>query len=181
MLANEHGAIQRLTTDAAMGQILPARSKNLRTAASEVTDLGQSLKSISREIEQEGEGSVHRIVYGPDAAEAVKNLRVFVGTPRFDAGRDPLGRWPDHSLIYGKVEEGFFRSLNSASADIAAITASIRKGDGTIGGLIADPSVYEDLKRVIGDLERNDILRALVRYSIKRDEARQPIQTAPKD
>ena len=42
--------------------------------------------------------------------------------------------------------------------------------------LLQDPSLYEDLKRLIGDLERNEILRALVRYSIKRDDARRPVE-----
>ena len=35
---------------------------------------------------------------------------------------------------------------------------------------IVDPSVYEDMKLVLGNVERNDVLRALVRYSIKQDE-----------
>jgi len=45
-----------------------------------------------------------------------------------------------------------------------------------IGALLTDPSVYEDIKRLVGDLERNDILRALVRYSIRRDEPREPVE-----
>ena len=53
---------------------------------------------------------------------------------------------------------------------MAAITDDVRAGRGTIGGLLVDPSIYEDVKRLVGDLERNDILRALVRYSIRRDE-----------
>ena len=38
--------------------------------------------------------------------------------------------------------------------------------------LVTDPSIYDDLKRVLGNVERNSVLRALVRYSIKRDEDR---------
>ena len=30
--------------------------------------------------------------------------------------------------------------------------------------------MYEDLKAVLGNVERNDVLRALVRYSITQDE-----------
>jgi hypothetical protein len=36
---------------------------------------------------------------------------------------------------------------------------------------LVDPSVYEDLKLVLGNVERNKALRALVRYSIRKDEA----------
>jgi phospholipid/cholesterol/gamma-HCH transport system substrate-binding protein len=35
---------------------------------------------------------------------------------------------------------------------------------------LVDPSIYEDVKRVLGNVERNSVLRALVRYSIKRDD-----------
>ena len=39
-----------------------------------------------------------------------------------------------------------------------------------------DPSVYEDMKVVLGNVERNDVLRALVRYSIKQDEKKPGVQ-----
>ena len=67
-------------------------------------------------------------------------------------------------------------NLQNASDDIAFLTNEAREGRGTVGALLTDPSVYEDIKRLVGDLERNDILRALVRYSIKRDEAREPVE-----
>ena len=34
--------------------------------------------------------------------------------------------------------------------------------------------MYEDLKSAIGNVERNQVLRALVRYSIKQDEQKSP-------
>jgi hypothetical protein len=35
---------------------------------------------------------------------------------------------------------------------------------------MVDPSVYEDLKMLLGNVQRNQALRALVRYSIQRDD-----------
>ena len=35
--------------------------------------------------------------------------------------------------------------------------------------------MYEDIKSAIGNVERNEVLRALVRYSIKADEQRKPV------
>ena len=57
------------------------------------------------------------------------------------------------------------------SDDLRQIVADLRAGKGTLGALLVDPSVYEDLKMVLGNVERNKALRALVRYSIRRDEA----------
>jgi phospholipid/cholesterol/gamma-HCH transport system substrate-binding protein len=48
--------------------------------------------------------------------------------------------------------------------------AGLRQGKGTLGALLVDPTVYEDIKGVVGNMERNEVLRALVRYSIKADE-----------
>jgi phospholipid/cholesterol/gamma-HCH transport system substrate-binding protein len=61
--------------------------------------------------------------------------------------------------------------LAAITSDLRAITHEVKEGKGTLGALLADPSVYEDLKVLLGNAQRNEVLRALVRYSIKRDEA----------
>jgi len=63
------------------------------------------------------------------------------------------------------------QNLNAMSGDVRQIVADMRAGKGTLGALMVDPSVYEDLKVVLGNVERNKALRALVRYSIRRDES----------
>ena len=56
------------------------------------------------------------------------------------------------------------------SEDLRSIVAEMKAGKGTLGGLLVDPTIYEDLKSAVGNVERNQVLRALVRYSIKADE-----------
>ena len=63
-------------------------------------------------------------------------------------------------------------NVNAMTDDLRAIVAQVRDGKGTIGGLLVDPTIYEDLKSTIGNVERNQVLRALVRYSIKEDESK---------
>jgi phospholipid/cholesterol/gamma-HCH transport system substrate-binding protein len=46
-----------------------------------------------------------------------------------------------------------------------------------LGALLVDPSLYEDLKSAVGNVERNQVLRALVRYSIRADESKPKIET----
>jgi len=60
-------------------------------------------------------------------------------------------------------------NINQMSGDLKQIVADMKAGKGTLGALLVDPSVYEDLKVVLGNVERNKALRALVRYSIRRD------------
>ena len=76
-----------------------------------------------------------------------------------------------HAVVYGDPDmQQIMGNLNAMSGDLRKIVADIKAGKGTIGGLLVDPSVYEDLKALVGNVERNQVLRALVRYSIKQDE-----------
>ena len=63
-----------------------------------------------------------------------------------------------------------FADLGSAAADVKKITSTIAKGEGTVGGLIADPTIYEDLRTVLGNVKRNRVLRALVRFTVNNRE-----------
>jgi phospholipid/cholesterol/gamma-HCH transport system substrate-binding protein len=74
-----------------------------------------------------------------------------------------------HQLVYGDASR-IFADLGAAAADLKGISAAIRDGQGSLGALINDPTVYEDLKIVLGNLKRNRILKELVRYSISTSE-----------
>jgi phospholipid/cholesterol/gamma-HCH transport system substrate-binding protein len=83
-----------------------------------------------------------------------------------------------HDTLYGG-KGSTAHALDNVAAitdDLRAITGGIRAGKGTVGALLVDPSVYEDLKVVLGNVERNDVLRALVRYSIKQDERKPEVK-----
>ena len=76
------------------------------------------------------------------------------------------------ALMYGDGDsQQAVAQATQILADLHAIVANVRAGKGTLGALLNDPSVYEDLKVLLGNVERNKSLRALVRYSIEQDEA----------
>jgi phospholipid/cholesterol/gamma-HCH transport system substrate-binding protein len=62
--------------------------------------------------------------------------------------------------------------LERASADLADLTGALKSGRGTLGALIVDPTVYEQLVTVLGGVQRSRILRALVRFAIRKDDGR---------
>ena len=85
-----------------------------------------------------------------------------------------------HALVYGDTDSThLMTNVNAMSDDLRAILSGVRQGKGTLGALLVDPSVYDDLKALLGNTERNAVLRALVRYSIKHDQLAAP-QTNPK-
>ncbi len=57
--------------------------------------------------------------------------------------------------------------LKKAAANLNQIFQKINEGTGTVGALINDPSLYDDLKSLLGGANRNRIIRNLVRQSMK--------------
>jgi len=47
------------------------------------------------------------------------------------------------------------KNLEQTSTDARLVLKTIRRGEGTIGGLVQDPQVYDDLKEMLRDLKRN--------------------------
>jgi phospholipid/cholesterol/gamma-HCH transport system substrate-binding protein len=68
--------------------------------------------------------------------------------------------------------------LDSASSDLAVLTRQLRDGQGTLGALLEDPTVYEQLVVILGGVARSKVLRALVRYVIHQDDPAAPRKTA---
>ncbi|MGB5695412.1 MAG: MlaD family protein [Polyangiales bacterium] len=175
MVANGDGTIGRLLYDAELGRDVKGAVKELRGAGRQVAALSKNLNKISEDI-QTNEGTVNALLYGTEGADAIRNIRDTFGQLNKILTDVREGDGTINQLIYGELDESFLDNLQSASEDIAFLTKEAREGKGTIGALLTDPSIYEDIKRLVGDLERNDILRALVRYSIRHDEAREPIE-----
>ncbi|MBI2345845.1 MAG: MCE family protein [Deltaproteobacteria bacterium] len=60
--------------------------------------------------------------------------------------------------------------LQKAADDIHVITQQIRRGEGTLGGLLTDPAIYNDLRTLFGRANRNLLLRSIVRATLRANE-----------
>ncbi|WP_224247696.1 MlaD family protein [Hyalangium gracile] len=127
------------------------------------------VEALLAEVRQ-GDGTAHALIYGKEGAQALTELGAAAGQLAGlieDAKTSPNGAV--HQLVYGDAR-GMFADLGSAAADLKKITSTVANGEGTIGGLISDPTVYEDLRQVLGNVKRNRLLRALVRFSVNNRE-----------
>ncbi len=108
-----------------------------------LADTAQSIKSITGEI-QSGSGLMHRLIYsdkaGADFESTLANLDKILSQ-----GTDVVG------------------NLNT-------IIENTKEGQGTLGRLLIDPSIYDDLKLILSNVERNRILKTLIRYSLKQKQ-----------
>jgi phospholipid/cholesterol/gamma-HCH transport system substrate-binding protein len=54
----------------------------------------------------------------------------------------------------------------------------VDQGRGSLGGLLRDPTVYEDLKSVLGNVKRNVLFKALIRFTTEQEQLRR-VDKAP--
>ena len=139
-------------------------SKRLDATLADVDDMTAHVK--------QGPGIVHALLYD---GEISKDTAGTLHEIHEDLKAIREGNGLAHALLYGDdPSQHAMSNLNAMSDDLRAIVAGLRQGKGTLGALLVDPTVYEDIKGVVGNVERNEVLRALVRYSIKADEGRPP-------
>lgn len=60
--------------------------------------------------------------------------------------------------------------LKKISHSLESILEKINNGHGTIGAMINDPSLYDDAKKLVGEVNRNRIIRNLFRRTLKSPE-----------
>jgi phospholipid/cholesterol/gamma-HCH transport system substrate-binding protein len=171
------GYPHRFLTDKAEAERISRTIDNLdRTAAELATTLAE-VRQVAQRVKS-GPGFAHDVIYGDGPK---KEIAAF-GFAAQEIGNTLKGIRESESLthdaLYGGKGSGA-KALDNVAAmtdDLRVITANMRAGKGTIGALLVDPSVYEDMKVVLGNVERNDVLRALVRYSIKQDEKKPDVK-----
>lgn len=169
LLAKEDGSFNRLLSDPRTAENLDAALRNMSAMTLEISRTARSARLILDEV-RHGNGGAHELIYGQESARLVASGADALGEIASSLQAIRSGNGAAHELLYGEDGGEIVANLEAATADIAAIAHAVREGDGTLGALLTDPSVYEDVKRLVGDLERNEILRALVRYSITADE-----------
>lgn len=164
------GYVGKLIHDPNEAARLSQLVSNLQQTSAELARATQNVNQVLARVNS-GPGFAHEIVYGEDGAKALAKVGAVADELGTTLKGIREGNGLARSVIYGDdSSQAMMQNLNQASADFRQVVSDIRAGKGTLGALLVDPSVYEDLKLMLGNVERNRALRALVRYSIKRDE-----------
>ena len=166
---NPNGAVHKAIFDPAEAQRVDNILAHLDATTASLQLITDDAHHITTQAKN-GPGLVHTLVYdeqlGTSATGTVVELNKSLAALRTSNG---LG----HAFIYGDDNtQHIMGNVNVMSDDLREIIANVKAGRGTLGALLVDPSVYEDVKSLVGNVERNQVLRALVRYSIKQNEDR---------
>jgi phospholipid/cholesterol/gamma-HCH transport system substrate-binding protein len=164
------GYVGRIMSDPKEAEHLSEVVSNLARVTAQLDLAAQGVNQVLGRVKS-GPGLAHEVIYGEDSSKAVAQFGGAAEEVRLTLKGIRDGNGVAKSLIYGDDQsQALMQNLNAMSGDVRQIVADIRAGKGTLGALLVDPSVYEDLKVVLGNVDRNRTLRALVRYSIRRDE-----------
>lgn len=87
-----------------------------------------------------GKGLAHDLIYGEDAAELIDDLK------------------------------GFTELLSGAMYQVERILVKVNTGQGTLGAIINDGTLFNDIKTLLGKANRNKLIRAVVRYTMQTKE-----------
>ncbi len=177
------GLIHELVYDEKTAQRYAVIIKDVEGAVADVNAMIHQVKSK--------DSLLHGLMYDPEGEKAVaaaKDTLVEVKQLLADIkSKDGIA----HQLIYNEDNGELVANLTqasediktasadakSAAADVKVMVADAKQGKGTVGALLTDPSVYEDLKVLLGNVKRNDAVKSLVRYAIEKEDAQ--VKPAP--
>ncbi len=166
-VAHQDSAAHRLLFDPSEGEKLDRVLTNLEASTTHLNAVLAGVEEVAAHVKS-GPGLAHALVYD---GEMSANAAGAVAEVHKDLEAIRTGNGLIHTVIYGDTDtQHVMTNVNAMSDDLRDIVRGMKQGKGTLGALLVDPSVYEDIKGLVGNVERNDVLRALVRYSIKADE-----------
>jgi phospholipid/cholesterol/gamma-HCH transport system substrate-binding protein len=123
-----------------------------------------------------GDGLVHALVYDRKGGQAVAELQTATSDLSAIVGEVKSGHGLVHSLVYEEDKTNLIQNLSEVARVLRRLAEETDQGKGTVGGLLKDPTVYEDLTTVLENLKRNELLKALVRYTIVQDGLNRPAE-----
>ncbi|MEZ4410666.1 MAG: MlaD family protein [Polyangiales bacterium] len=177
--AQENGFLQRFLTDPRAADEINQTLAAVRRTADHASSTMANVDALTREA-RSGRGMVHALLFDPAGAELVRNASQATGELAGITRDVRTGNGGLHQIIYGTESAQAVRNLEQTTAQLRDLMTDVRAGRGTIGALLTDPSLYEDLKTLVGNVQRNEVLRALVRYSIHQDDSgRPPVNATP--
>lgn len=114
------------------------------------------------------DGLLNSLVYDDAGGAVVKNLNQSLANLSAIIKEIKDGSGIAHDLVYAGENGQFLQSLNRASNSLEAVLADLKNGKGSLGLLLQDPGIYNELYGLLGNLNRNRLLKAVIRYGISR-------------
>jgi phospholipid/cholesterol/gamma-HCH transport system substrate-binding protein len=176
-ITRKDSAAHRLFMDPSEGARIDHALANFEESSERLNATLDGVRDMTNQVKN-GPGLAHALLYDGDMSASTAGA---LDEVHKDLQAIRTGNGLAHTLVYGDDSTNHvMTNIDAMSADLRSIVHDMRAGKGTLGALLVDPSVYEDIRALVGNVERNEVLRALVRYSIKADEATKPPAVTPR-
>lgn len=163
-----------------------AYQKRIFQTLDDLAESGKVLRGTAADLSaivdgiHQGPGALHALIYDPKGADLVAELGRAANQIEAITQAMREERGIVHQLVFPRQGQDPVGDLAETARMLKDITVRIEKGEGTIGALIKDPSVYEDLKLTLGEVRRNQLLKAVLRMAIEsRDEPPPELRSKP--
>jgi len=142
---------------------------------SSLENTSKGISEITTQI-KDGDGFLHALIYEPKGKEtitalsdAAKRIAVLSESLSSVSTEIQTGNGLVHDLIYAKSPEGLqeiMDNLNKTSKNLQSASQALSEGSGTLGALLVDPQLYNNLVEVTDNAKRSFLLREAIKSSL---------------
>ncbi len=156
-------------------------ARKLKSALASVDAATDDFAALTKAV-KEGDGAIHNLIYEDKITGEIHALLVNLNNASTKIDGLVLeiqdGDGLIHDLVYTDKGQSVLADLKDVSTDIKDVVAMVKRGEGTLGGIIVDPTIYQDLKTLLGKAQRNKILKAYVRDTLRQNEQEEGVSPA---
>lgn len=163
------GLVHALIYDKKMTEDAAALIAEARGTVTKINAAVGDVEQIVSQVEK-GDGILHSLVYDKEGGKLVKDFARAGKELATTVEEIRTGNGMLHSLIYEKDTTNLIQDLSHAAKIVRSVAEEVNQGKGTLGGILKDPTIYQDLKTVLGNIKRNVILKSVIRMTIENDE-----------
>ncbi len=165
---NQKGMLGTIVFDENNKKKLIQTINNLNKTSENLKELSESVLRITRKIETNENSVTHQLIYGSNGKKIMASLALVSSDSAKITNEIVNGHGLLHNIIFEKSE--IKELLTDSALKLNKVMTNIEEGRGSVGAIIKDPTIYEDLKGVFGKVKSNQVLKSLIRFSIQREE-----------
>ncbi|MBI3179978.1 MAG: MCE family protein [Deltaproteobacteria bacterium] len=165
--ANQPGAVGEAVGSLVrlVGSIVSERRGELSQALGELAAMAGNLRAVTGELRKAVEGGkLSRLLDDTQASAKTLSAELpdllarartsLASVEALTAKANGAVSADDVTKILNDVRASI-ENVHTLTRDAVKVTEMIRRGQGTVGGLVTDPQIYDDLKEMLRDLKRN--------------------------
>ena len=141
------------------GVIMSQSAVNMNQIIAETQDIMVYMKDLTKEFSEvlkkvnKGEGTIGKLINDDELYMETVNIVQSADTA-MNTMVDRLDRMSGFIIGIGTSVEEIVANVDSAAIDLRNLISSIEGGEGALGALIADESVYDSIKTVVNNLTK---------------------------